>query len=426
MLDFFQNLLPAPKSKDKKKRNSKRYAEEKQTALTGDVKKRVTLASSSKTHQEILYYLAEQDPDPRVRKAVAENKATPVHASPILANDSEEDVRLTIANRLITLLPTLSKNKQSQLYAYAVQALGTLALDEVLIIRKALSSALKDHAHTPPKVAGKLARDLEREVSAPILRFCAALSDEDMLDILKQHPSGWAIEAIAGRDEVSKQVSQAVISTDHAPAGEILLENKGANISTNTLEEIITKARTFKEWQKPLACRKNLPPQMVKELATFAEEAVRDLLVHNSDFDPETMEEITEIFKRRLTYAEEQKRQEETPAERAKRLAKDKNLNEDVISDALGMRDREFVLAAIAQLTKYKLKDITKIFDLRSPKPIVAVSWKAGLSMRLALRLQQEVGKVPPKDLLYPKGGEDYPLSEEDMKWQLEFQGLKS
>jgi hypothetical protein len=40
--------------------------------------------------------------------------------------------------------------------------------------------------------------------------------------------------------------------------------------------------------------------------------------------------------------------------------------------------------------------------------------------------LQKDVGQVPPKELMYPKGGTDYPLSDEDLEWQLEFLGLKA
>ena len=172
---------------------------EKDIARSGSPKKRLTLARDSQTSKEILYYLAENDPDPKVRRAVAENAAMPVQVSPVLATDRDQDVRLALAGRLVDLLPGMSQDKQSQLYAYVVQALGTLALDEVLKIRVALSSTLKDHAHTPPKIAGQLARDVEREVSEPILRFCAALSDDDLIGILKSHPASWVVQAIAGR-----------------------------------------------------------------------------------------------------------------------------------------------------------------------------------------------------------------------------------
>ena len=150
MFGFFNKS----KIKTKQKRDPKRYEKEKEIAESADEKKRISLAKNSKTHQEILYYLAEKDPSVDVRKAVAENASTPLHVSTLLAEDSNIDVRMALAGRLVDLLPDLDHDKHSQLYAYVVQALGTLALDEVLKIRKALSSALKDHAHAPPAPPG--------------------------------------------------------------------------------------------------------------------------------------------------------------------------------------------------------------------------------------------------------------------------------
>lgn len=45
--------------------------------------------------------------------------------------------------------------------------------------------------------------------------------------------------------------------------------------------------------------------------------------------------------------------------------------------------------------------------------------------MRLALKIQQEMAGVQARDLLYPKGGVDYPLTEDEINWQLEFLGIK-
>ncbi|MCB9983453.1 MAG: DUF2336 domain-containing protein [Rhodospirillales bacterium] len=205
----------------------KSYEEQREALASANVKERLSLASNSKTNKEILYYLAEKDPSPKVRKAVAENEAMPVQVSTVLADDDDSDVRLALAGRLVDLLPGASQDQQSQLYAFVVQALGTLALDEVLKIRVALSSTLKDHAHTPPKIAGQLARDVEQQVSEPILRFCSALSDTDLLDILKSHPASWVIEAIASRDSVSEELSEAVVETRDSYGGSALIGNDG-------------------------------------------------------------------------------------------------------------------------------------------------------------------------------------------------------
>ena len=387
------------------------------------MQERLEMAKSTWTNKEILYYLAEKDPEPSVRKAVLQNKSLPVQASTVLAKDVDQDVRLMLAGRLVDLLPEASKDEQSQMYAFVVQALGTLALDEVLKIRVALSSTLKDHAHAPPKIAGQLARDVEQQVSEPILRFCAALSDKDLLDILKSHPAGWVIESIAGREKVSQKVSQAVIDTRDKYGGKELISNDGADINEDLLHHIVEIARSMPEWQKPMAVRKALPTSVAKELAEFVDASVRELLLTRGDFNETETEEIASVFRRRVDFAEEA--DQETTHERLKRLIKSKELNEDVISDALAMRDREFVELSVAYLAKTTPEQVAKIFEMKSAKPVIALAWKAGVSMRMALQLQKDAAHVPPRDIIYPKGGTDYPLSEDALLWQLEFLGLK-
>lgn len=421
MLSFFKNIFGKSRS------GGDRYEREKTIARSGDIKKRITLASNSRTHQEILYYLAEHDPDPDVRMAVARNDSTPVQASSILATDSHVDVRLALAQRLVRLLPDISQEEQSQLYAFAVQALGTLALDEVLKIRIALSSTLKDHAHAPPKVVGQLARDIERDVSEPVLRVCSAISDEDLIDILKSHPASWAVQAIAARPTLAAPVSAAVIDTDDRPAGKILLENQGAELQVDTLRIIVEKARNYPEWQASVAVHKTLPPDLAQELAEFADSSVREILLQRTDFDEQTASEIANVFRRRLDYAGDQERYSgETPGQRVKRLNTEGRLDEDTISDGLAMRDRDFVYAALALKARTTVSNVQRIFAMKAAKPVVALCWQAGLSMRFALQLQKEIAHIQPKDLIYPRDGTDYPLSEDEINWQLEFLGLKA
>lgn len=402
------------------------YSAQKESLQSAKVKERMILAKNKGTHKEILYYLAENDPNPKVRKAVAQNASLPLQVSTILAVDHDTDVRLALAQRLMDLLPDVSHDKQSQLYAFAVQALGTLALDEVLKVRLALSSTLKDHAHTPPKIAGQMARDVEREVSEPILRFCAALADDDLLDILRNHPATWVIEAIACRNEVSEDVSRAVIDVEDIQGGAALIGNETSSMSETLLQLIVEKARNFPEWQKPISIRKALPSYLAKELASFVEASVRDLLMLRGDFDPETTEEISAIFRRRLDYAAENPEEDDEPVEiRLQRAIKEGNLDEDKIADALGMRDYDFATGGIAYMAKVDFLDVKKILDMKHPKAIVALAWHAGLSMRMAFQLQKTIGEVQPKEIIYPKDGDDYPLTKDELNWQLDFLGLK-
>lgn len=415
-MSFFSNFFD----------REKRAVRDQKIALSDNASDRLKIARSKSTKPELLYYMAQNDPDVSVRQAVARNKSTPVHASSVLAKDNNEDVRLALANRLMKLLPNLSQDKQSQLYQFAIQALGTLALDEVLKIRIALSSTLKEHPDAPPKVVGQLARDIEREVSEPVLKFCAALSDEDLLDILRNHPESWAVQAVAGRATLSEEVSQSVIERDDVPAGLILMQNKGAAISRYTMSTIVEKAKQHTKWQKPIAIRKNLPPELALELVQFVDDKVRDLLMERTDFDKRTMNEISLTIKRRLDFMDTSDTVKISPEDRVRQMIKDKALNEEAISDALAVKDKDLACAALGALVKTSRSNIEKIMALNTPKPVIAIAWKAGLSMRMCLRLQQELALVPPKELIYPRGGTDYPLDKAEMNWQLEFFEIKT
>lgn len=411
-------------------RDPARYEREKQMAATGNITQRMRLALSPRTHQEILYYMSENDTDPSVRRAVARNLAAPIQASMAMAGDHDQDVRLALAERLVRLLPQLSRDDHAQLYAIAVQALNALAQDEVLNIRMALSSTLKNHAFAPPAVVSKLARDVERQVAEPVLRFCAALPDNIILEILGSAPQSWAVEAIAKRKQVSEPVAIAVIDTGDPAGGRALIENTGAMIPDDLLRDIVQRARYLPEWQTPLALRKGLPADVAALLAEFAHDAVRDILIQRHAFDARTTDKVSKIFHRRLTRAVtnrgDAQTAHETPYDRAVRLARAGELSEDVIADALGLQEEEFVIAALACLARTSLPAIRRIFSMHAPKPIVALSWKAGLSMRMALQLQRDMGRVPFQELIYPRNGTDYPLTEDELLWQLDFLGLRA
>ena len=410
----------------KSERDVKRYELERARSLSQDAADRLKLAQNRKTHQEILYYMAQNDADPAVRQAVARNLATPIQASPIILRDKDVDVRLALAERLVQLLPQLTQEDYSHLYAIAVQALGDLAMDEVLNVRVALSSALKNHAFAPPAVVAQLARDIERQVAEPILRFCTALPDDVLLDILKSTSNPWAREIIASRTSLSDMLATALIESGDVSAGRALLLNQNARLGLPLLQNIVVRARQLPEWHEPLALRKTLPPEIALALADFAGDAVRNLLIKRGDFDRATREEISRIVRRRLDHVapgEDGKKQD--PLERALGLAKAGTLTETVVIDALSMRDEGFVMAAISLLAGTGIDDVKRIFALKAARPIITLSWKAGLSMRTALQLQKEIGRVPPKELIYPRDGTDYPMSEQELLWEEDFLGLK-
>lgn len=417
---------------------------------------REKLAASPRTDERTLTKLA-NDSHEHVRMAVAKNPSTPAKTRAAMCEDPAADIRLVLAQRMVELLPGLSEDEHSELYAFAVQALGALAHDEVVKVRSALSGALKDYAQTPPKIAGTLARDIEREVSEPILRYCVALSDEDMLDILSHHPEPWVISAIAGRDHVSEDVSHGVFETEDKAANKTLLENTGAEIAEHTLVRMVEKAQEFPEWQEPLARHGRLSADMGKDLANIAEDAVLRLLEERKDFDETARSDIAEITARRLTFKagkdsntdkegkkpaanQKTKKQngkkppdkngEKAPdnpvAERVRELLLHDKLDDAAISDAIALGERDFIIYALSGLGRVPPAMVEHILSTHSPKAVISLFWLAGLSMRNALAMQKSMKQIDPRDVVNARDGLYYPYSDEDMIWQLEFFGINN
>jgi hypothetical protein len=102
-------------------------------------------------------------------------------------------------------------------------------------------------------------------------------------------------------------------------------------------------------------------------------------------------------------------------------LTKAWQLNDDAVRDALALREYDVVYYALVAKSKLTLPTVKKMIDTQSAKAVTAVVWKAGLEMRTALEIQKTIAKIQPRDMLYPRNGNEFPLSESDMKFQIDF-----
>lgn len=401
-------------------RDPKTYDVQKQKATSAKSAERLKLARDPKTHLEILYYLAD-DKDALVREAVASNPATPVQVSDKLAKDPRTEVRLNLAARLVALLPELSLEQHAHLYAHAVQALSLLALDEVIKVRLALSSALKENDYAPLEVVNQLARDVERTVAEPILLHCMKLRDEDLLAILAEHPQNWVTQAVAKRQKLSNDVARVIIKKGDDTSGKLLLDNKTALLSEDTLQEIVERAKTTPEWHRPLCLRSHLPTQILQEIVLFVDKKLQKMLFARKDLPLDVRDDLQKLVLRRVRFFEGPKGQRQSADEKLMDLFHQKKLDEPAMADALALREEGFVRQGLALRSGLGADVTQRMLATRSAKAITALVWKAGLSMRFALDVQKNLARLPHSELLYPKGGTDFPLDAEALNWQINF-----
>jgi hypothetical protein len=124
---------------------------------------------------------------------------------------------------------------------------------------------------------------------------------------------------------------------------------------------------------------------------------------------------------RRLKNGETADAAAESPAKRAKRLLDAGSLEDEALTRALNSGDRDLVRHGLALRAELSIGLVDHILTARSAKGVTALAWKAGCSMRFASQLQLRMGGISPAQALNPRAGTDYPLTTDEMTWQIEF-----
>lgn len=412
------------------------YEQAKAVAAHRDPEVRKRLASRPDVPAEILYFLAE-DADPEVRRAVAANMAAPHQTHMLLARDSDTAVRSGLAEKVARILPNVSAAERDKVRRAAHESLEVLASDQLTVVRRVLAEALKDVADAPLDVIRTLARDTELSVAAPVLEFSPVLTDEDLIAIIESGPAAGGLNAISRRQGLAETVADAIVATDDVQAIGTLLGNKSAQIREETLDQLIERSGDVALWQSPLVGRPRLPARAAAKLARVVADNLLDVLKQRADLDPATLAAVKSVVHQRLGGEEGAAGPEapsaavdflkiEPPIDVAERLYQANKLDAKVIAKALNASDNAFVFAALIVRSGVDLKTARKIMAEKNPKAVVALSWKAGLPMRMAVQVQQRIARIPPSEVLMPMVENDYPLGDEEMKWQIEFYGSRA
>lgn len=434
---------PAPSPADLDPGN---FENAKMMAQSADPLVRQKVAAYPKTRPELLFYLA-ADAAPEVRHAIARNEATPRQADLLLARDKDGVVRRALAEKVAGLVPDLPAERYCQIERMTVECLETLARDQATEIREILAETLKHLPTAPHAVINRLARDVELSVCGPVLQHSPILTEEDLLDIILTGPVAGALSAIAGRSGVSASVADAIARSDDESAITSLLANPSAQIREETLDRILDQAPQHEPWHAPLVRRPKLPPRAVARLASFVADELLKALQERTDLDPAAARQLAEAVRQRVAkgadarprglvdFGEEElrgaagaggeeKQSAERPTDRAHRLNKEGKLSEKLIEGSLFEGDRAFVMAALAELSGIPLGTVDRIVSTHSPKAVTALVWRTGLSMRFARQIQLRLAQISPKSALNARDGVDYPMSPDEMRWQLEFFGV--
>ncbi len=392
-----------------------------QGRATMEVETRVKLAASPATPAGLLAGLAADDAV-TVRAAVALNPSLPLASQQQLAADADGRVRLLLARKLANALPGLSGPSQAEIRDRTLAILSGLVRDETIRIRQVIAAALAALPDVPREAVIALAQDGAIPVSEPVLRLSPLLSAEDLLGLLADPPHSLTAAAIACRANLPEAVADAIAATADSPAIRALLANPSAAIRESTLDSLIARAPAEPDWHAPLVHRPCLPDHAARALS----EIVAAHLLGELAARPGLPAALIASIRQRLDGAAAAARPVAAQTDghlvaEARRLDERGVLDEAQMLAALraGEHSRACVLLAVAAAVP--LSVVQRAASLRSAKGLASLVWKAGFSARAAAPVQTAIGKIAPSALLAATPSGAFPLTPDEMRWQLDF-----
>lgn len=220
--------------------------------------------------------------------------------APLLSNlpvDNPEDLHTLLSlardksvegrTALVKALGDLFYDSHSELSGEERDLMGDilerLIGDVEAVVRKALAETLSGLPDAPPQVISALANDA-LEIAYPILIESAVLQDMELVEIIRHRTHEHQL-AIAMRETVSETVSDALVDTDNNDVIRTLVENRGAQISGETLEKIVDRSEAQLDLQDPLLRRNELSPTLAKRMYWWVSAALRKSIIERFDID---------------------------------------------------------------------------------------------------------------------------------------------
>jgi uncharacterized protein (DUF2336 family) len=383
------------------------------------------LAQRTDAGDAVLGYLAEHGA-PATRAAVAANLATPAHVNRMLADDDDENVRVELAKKIARLMPGLEAEQSAHIVDLTIETLEYLAGDSAVRVRAALAEEIKLLANVPRAVVLALAHDLEQVVAAPVLEYSPLLSDTDLIEIIACGQVREVLTAVARRRPLSEKVSDSLVQSLDVPAVAALLVNPDAAIRKQTLERVVAEAEEIESWHLPLALRADLSARAIRRIAGFVGAAIIEKLAARHDLSAATRTHLNRQLRLRLEEKTDDKDAAAAAAERVAGAKAQGGLDANFVEDAVLAGQRECVILAMAEMARVSDANVRRILACGRAQPLVALAWRAALPMRIAFKIQTFVMKLPGQALLPARGGVGYPLTPEEMSWQLSCFGIEA
>jgi len=257
-----------------------------------------------------------------------------------------------------------------------------LVKDVEVRVREALATHLKNSPDLPHDVAVALARDVD-SVSLPMLKFSEVLTDEDLVEIVRDQGAAKQV-AIAQRTRVSSRVADALIDTGNEKAVARLVANEGAKLNEQALGRVIEDYPESAAVSDSLSRRPSMPAAISAQLVEALSERLQDFLMQKHDVSPDVASNLILQAREKATMSLVDYGSTDIELENlVEQLARKERLTASLLLRALCMGDMGFFERALARLANLPLQNARILIHDHGGLGLESVYLKADLPKRL-------------------------------------------
>lgn len=296
-----------------------------------------------------------------------------------LLTDPSEDTRAEVAAKVASQFSEVELAPRERELAHEI--LGYLVHDVAVSVREALSRCLTSNAAAPRSIVLQLARDIDK-VAIPVLERSPVLTDEDLVGLV-YYGSPEKQCAIAGRERLGAQVSEAIAHRGDRNAVLTLVNNSGAVINEAAATMLVERYADDSDVAAPLVQRGELPALLVERLIAMVSENIRTYLVERHAIEGSVAASLEEQARERTTSDAIRRMGHDDMRKLVAQLAQNNRLTPSLVLRAACAGEIRFVEAAFAELTDVPDERIWRLIHDVGALGFRAVYARAGMSEAL-------------------------------------------
>jgi len=291
-----------------------------------------------------------------------------------------EDDRAQAAHKICRCIDEAELSVEERAHAESIMAI--MAQDAAILVRRALSVALKNSPKLPRDIANKLARDVET-IALPVILNSPVLTDSDLVEIIRASPPSKQV-AVASRESLSTKVTGAIAEFAVSAAVERALANDNAIFDEEGLETSLDRFAGVSSVTAAMVRRDQLPVAVTEKLVSIVTGEIFDYLVNNHELPPQIAIDLAVGARERVTIdiVEQAGRQRDLP-----RFVQQLNLNgrltPSLLMRGLCLGHMGFVEHAMAELAGLSHHRVWLMINDTGPLGLKSAFDRAGLPPRL-------------------------------------------